>query len=259
MARRDPIDGLGGHVVICNCNVKVKRIVEQLQADAAGDPLDVVLLVQDMALWEAHPEWHPAPGAGRFLAVAGCPTNEHDLDQAHISAARAAIILTDPEQGPLADARSTLVAIAIERQNPQVHTVMELSDSINRIHLASTEVNEIVCLGEITEKLIAQSCISPGVKNLFEHLLSAGAADAFCAVALPPRLRGLTYREAARSVITGAAAAIPCGYVQVAPDGTRRYVINPPAQQEPGRDTVLGAEDELLLLARLPLPSLEDL
>ena len=35
-----------------------------------------------------------------------------------------------------------------------------------RIHLRSTEVNEVICLGEITEKLIAQCCISPGIHRV---------------------------------------------------------------------------------------------
>jgi len=275
MERQDPLEKLTDHVVICNCNEKVKRIVEGLQVGAA-EPPDVVLLVQDAALWKANPGWHPGPWhSSRFFTATGCPTDEGALRRVRISEARAAVILADPVHGALADARSTLVAIAIERQNPQVHTVMELIASVNRVHLKATEVNEIVCLGEVTEKLIAQCCITPGIKNVFEHLLSSeeGGHEIYI-TRLPDALAGRTYRELARQAVRSGAPYVVCGYAQArghdeappeqGPDQTRpppeqgahrprasrRLVINPRSYTEPGRDTPLQPGDALIAMAR---------
>jgi voltage-gated potassium channel len=253
MERQNPLEELTDHVVICNCNEKVRRIVEGLQT-SAEEPPGVVLLVQDLALWKANPGWHPdTRHAKRFFTVVGCPTDAGALGRARISAARAAVILADPVHGALADARSTLVAIAIERQNPQVHTVMELIASVNRVHLRATEVNEIVCLGDVTEKLIAQCCITPGIKNVFEHLLSTQEeGQEIYITLLPDALAGRSYRELAKLAVRSGAPFVVCGYAQArAHEGAkRRLVINPRSYTEPGRDTQLQPGDALISMAR---------
>jgi hypothetical protein len=271
------LETLSRHVVICNCNEKVRGIVEELQAPDVTDPPDVVLLVQDTMLWERNPAWHPhRRRSGCFLTLEGCPTNEQDLQRVRIEHARSAVILADPKQGQLADARSTLVAIAIERQNPHVHTIMELIASVNRVHLAATEVNEVVCFGEITEKLIAQSCITPGVKNILGRLLStAEGRNSIFVVPLPAGLEGISYRELAKRVIASGEAVILCGFLRsvhepIDPPSTgnirrctraspaRQIVVNPRSHVEPGKETSLEAGDQLIVLARTP-PRLEGL
>ena len=224
----DAAGGLSGHVVICNCNEKVRRLVADLQRASAPYPLDVVLLVQDSALWLAHPEWAPdppPPEAGRFLVIEGCPTEEDCLADACIEHARAAAILADPNQGDLADARSTLVAMAIERKNPQVHTVMELISSVNRAHLEATEVNEVVCLGDLAEKLLAQSCISPGIVRVFDRLLEAAPDSCrIHQVALPPVAVGETFRGLCRRAVRGGAPFVIVGFARGEGAGGRRRV-----------------------------------
>jgi Trk K+ transport system NAD-binding subunit len=274
---RPPAD-LRDHVVICNCNEKVRRIVAELHGSSQGAP-EIVLLVQDEALWRDNPRWHPPAAddgeAPRFYVVHGCATEVEALSRARIAKARAAIILADPRQGQLADPRSTLVAIAIERQNPQVHTVMELISSQNRIHVRSSEVNEIICLGEITEKLIAQSCISPGVKQVFDHLLSSAAStNQLFVLPLPEELAGSSFRQIARLAVERRAPFVVCGYELAPrrPDGGRLarsddpgllggsphiFVVNPQANVEPGKDTPLQQGDKLVVLA-FTRPSLTD-
>ncbi|MFC1708118.1 hypothetical protein ACFL59_15085 [Planctomycetota bacterium] len=281
MERESPFSQLTGHVVICNCNEKVRGIVEQLHAaqGALGAPFDIVTLVQDRELWEGRPEWHPrTEGPGRFLTLCGCPSDPERLAEARIQHARAAIILADPHQGQLADARSTLVAMAIERQAPQVHTVMELILSVNRGHLQATEINEVVCLGEITEKLLTQSCMMPGSSRLHAHLLTTdvGTCQVFVP-RVPEALCGLSYREIARRAIVSGAPLLVCGFMKrrdgtVTPPaqegggGTRSkpwkgpnnraeqrthtLVLNPRFGRDPGKDTVLGEDDQLIVISR---------
>jgi len=259
------LDGLRGHVVVCNCNAKVKRLVEDLHRAAAPEALDVVLLAQDERMWKQHTGWHPqVSGPGRFLVIFGCPTEERCLQRARIAEARAAVILADPAQGDHADARSTLVAMAIERHTPQVHTVMELLSSVNRVHLRATDVNEVVCQGDITEKLLAQSCITPGVQNVFDRLLTVGeGSSALVTAPLPPALIGISYAELARRAIERRAPFIVVGFAaevavrrarRDAPPaqslGGRSLVINPRRDEEPGRETLLAKGDLVVLMAR---------
>jgi len=248
---RDGDHALSGHVVICNCNEKVRQIVEQL-CGVADPPLDVVLLVQDMALWRANKEWHPRLERcrGRFLELEGCPATDAALRRASVATARSAVILADPRQREMADARSALVAIAIEHENPQVHTVMELFSSLSRTHVTGTEVNEIICQGELSEKLIAQSCITPGVKNVFDTLLTASAdANKVLTVEVGAAAAGQSYRQLVRRAIAGDAPFMIFGFIVDAP-GEPLLVVNPRAGSDPGKDTLLRATDRLLLLGR---------
>jgi len=278
MEREAALQELKHHIVICNCSHKVKRIVQELHVGSHVHPLDVVLLVQDMRLWESHPEWIPDSCNGEhFFVIEGCPTEEEVLRKANISLARAAIILADPRQGDQADARSTLVAMAIERQNPQVHTVIELLSSINRIHLRSTKIDEIVCQGEISEKIIAQSCITPGIQNIVEHLLSTDEkTNQIYLPHLPAELRGITFRQMARRAIQAEASFIICGYIKnrnkegrieharrkasyrdfsggvgkQTPD--RIAIINPRANHHLGKDDPLTENDQIIVISHVP-------
>jgi hypothetical protein len=254
------LDQLRGHVVILNVNEKTGRVVEELAAGSNGAPLEVVLLVQDAKLWRDHPDWHPRPDLPcRLHVVEGCPAEPDDLGAVGVDRARAALILADPRQGALADAHSTLVAVAIERRRPQVHTVMELVAPSNRVHLEATEVDEVVCQAELDERLLAQCCVSPGIGHVFASLLSANpdTCQAFI-VAVPPELAGATYRQLARRALEAGAPFVLAGFLRAgpAPADPRRppphtLVLNPRPGADPGKDTPLGERDRLVAIARV--------
>lgn len=268
----ETLDRLVGHIVILNANTKVAGVLRQLHHGCSGDPPDVVVMVQEAGLWERHGaeflgQYSTAEGC-RVCVVQGCPAEPADLAAVRIERARAAVILADDRQGQMADAHSTLVAVAIERRNPQVHTVIELISSVHRVHLRATEVNEVVCLGEMSEKLIAQSCITPGVRNVLESLVAARASTAkIFAPQLPPSCDGMTYHQLARRSIERSVGVV-CGF------GTKRelrlgaghhpqqgpmtWVVNPRPGAEPGLETVLAAGDSLLVIA-YHLPNLAQL
>lgn len=263
MDRKNSPPSLSGHVVICNANEKVGTIADELHDGTRPQGCPVVLLCRDQALWEANPDWHPRSGSHDFHFIQGNPADPADLERVNMAHARSAIILADPSQGDLADARSTLVAVAIERANPQVHTIMELIDSRNRMTLRCTEVNEVVCLGELSEKLIAQSCITPGIKNIFQHLLSSNANTYQVFLQpLAPSMFGFTFQQLAVSFARQRAPFIACGFglFQRNPRSSSNpcatatptidYFLNPRTDAQPGRHTVLHNHDRLILMAR---------
>lgn len=289
MEWESPEADLTGHVVICNASDKVRRIVEELHAAIVKPRPDVVLVLQEEAMWNENPQWHPDetnPFTREHFFVLDCCDGDRigdRLRRVNIGAARAAVILADPRQGTLADARSTLVAVSIEHENPQVHTVMELISSVNRAHLRATDVNEVVCQGEIAERLISQSCITPGVKNIFQSLLTnAPGTNNIYISPVPEAAHGVTYRELSRQLILSDAPVILYGFIRPrpqqrssqpprwsqppgsadlgAPDAWSRldFVLNPRAGVEPGRDSRLGPEDQLVTIACRP-PKLAEL
>ncbi len=240
------------HIVICNINEKLPVIIEDLHRDTKKDPVVMVVLAQDLELWQQHPEWQPSSSNKRCIVLHAPPSDPRSLQLARVAQARAAIILADPRQGELADARSTLVAVSIEKQNREVHTVMELLSSLHRAHLRNTEVDEVVCLGDLSEKLIAQSCITPGVEGVFDRLLGARESlSRFYLPTLPQDYVGFSYRDLWRQSIEQRWPVVLCGFVRSAasPDARDLYVLNPVAGQEPGRDSQLIDGDRLIVIA----------
>ena len=249
---------LNNHVVICNCNEKVRGIVRELHADAVQNPHDIVLLIQDRALWEKNPDWHPKESArARIITMFGSPFEKECLSAAWIENARAAIILADPNHGQLADAQSTLMAVAIEKHNPQVHSIQELILSTNRDHLKAMNVDEVICLGEISEKLIAQSCVTPGVKNIFQNLLtSAKGTPQILLQRLDPGLNGMSFRTISRSCIKARAPFTIIGYIISPPEMLsgkegrnmikRIIMLNP---KNKTKDLPLSENDKLIVIA----------
>lgn len=258
---------LSNHVVICNCNEKVKKIVEELQSKTAERPYDIVLLVQDRELWEANPKWHPEKNrSALFITLFGSPFDPEILKAACIDKAKSAIILADPAHGQLADSQSTLMAVAIEKENPQVQTIQELILSVNREHLKAMNVDEVVCLGEISEKLIAQSCITPGVKNIFENLLTTedGTSQIFL-LPLGTGLAGMTFRQIARQCILAEAPFVVMGYIislqglsanDTGIGGIKSvFTVNP---KKEAKDMPLSQYDKLIVIAYDPPTDLSE-
>ncbi len=249
----DPPGNITDHVVFLNVNEKLPRIFEELKNGSNRPSPDIIVVVQDWALWERRPDWHPQGHhpSNIYYREGGVATTA-DLRMSRVEFAKVAVVLADPLQGRHADAHSTLTAVAIEKLNPHVHTVVELISSVNRVHLQFTQVNEVVCNGELTEKLIAQSCISPYIKKVFEHLLSTRPDTMqLFTVLLPRPFWGKSYRELVRATIDREAPFIVCGFSRLtsAATGNRTIVLNPRAFVEPGKDTRLDREDLLIIAA----------
>lgn len=251
MDRQSPPERLTGHIVICNANSKVRRIVEEI---FVGDPdpcPDVLLIIQDEELWDDNPAWHPEPcWRERFHELVGLPSQHDVLERANVKEAVAAIILADPRQGPLADARTTMVALAIEAENREVQTVVELLRSENRAHLVNTAVDDVISVGATTERLIAQSCVTPWIKDVFKNLLSSMRhTGQVYAPRLPAELAGRSFRELAHAALDNDAPYVVCGFVRPI-DGEPRIFLSPRAHAEPGKDSPLDTNDKLVLVGQ---------
>ncbi len=257
MERESTSPKLHDHVIIFNCNQKVKTIVEELQEGTLQPPLDVIIVIQDKKMWNDNKTWHPeSKNSAQFIEIFGDPFDQDTLNRANVENARAALILADPYQDKLADAKSTLIAVEVEKNNPQVHTVQELILSMNREHLKAMNVDEVICFGEISEKLIAQSCISPGVKNIFGNLLSAKeGTPQIVLLQLTQKYNGMTYHQIATMCIKGDAPFIIIGFAIPVPGLTKKgtlkntiaqsFLVNP---QKKGKDMPLSEYDQLIII-----------
>ena len=164
---------VSNHYVICNWNDLGDEIIRQLHAAVVGDKRPIVIVTdrpQDIP--RAEPEGTDDPYQDVFV-IPGDPASDRILARANIAEAETAIVLSTPTDPDQADMRSVLIALAIEAIEPRVHTIVELLKSKNRIHFQHTSVDEVVCVDELTEKLLAQSAMTHGLSEFYTHLLTA--------------------------------------------------------------------------------------
>ena len=173
------------HIIVVGKPPRVRRLIQQLQSPDLKTEWSVVL-VADL------PQ-NPVPDL-RVKFISGDPAQDETLQEAGIGQAYGAIILAD-FSCPDPDARTLLVALAIEHLNPNAYTVVEVVDPRNVPHFRHANVDEVVCLNQFSEYLILQSLVSPGLSRMFRYLLEFGEGDEVYRVPMPSFYAGRTFQD----------------------------------------------------------------
>ncbi|MFW6162312.1 MAG: TrkA-related ion transporter [Planctomycetota bacterium] len=269
-------DALGDHYVICNWNDLGDAIIRELHASVLGERRPIVIVTdQPERVPQAEPETEEDPYHNVFV-IPGDPTSDRILARASIAQANTAIVLSDPREGKHADTKTVLIALAIEAIEPGVHTIVELLESRSRIHFKYTHVDEVVCVDELAEKLLAQTAITHGLSEFYLRLLTATEdTNEVYVLEVPEAFVGKTYRQLEHALVEYSSEDVILVGVQTeeikTEDGetltnnrarplrTRMLTINPPCLENmpPGkrlkdRNYVLQASDRLFLIAYRP-------
>lgn len=252
----------GGHVVILNWNSKGEAIIKELHSGVIHEQRLVVVVTDKKLPKRIGTAWR-----GVFT-VDGSPLEPEYLLQAMIAKAHSAIVLAD-EESPNPDTTNFMLAASVERINPEVHTIVEISESSYLEHFEGTGVDEMICINEIAEKIISQSCLTHGLSSLYLHLLTASEeTNEIYIVPAPAVAQGRSYREVRRAIGTfegeslillGFLAQVdrqepPSGYKSFARNGKYMAMVVNPTQNNESDDPfsqsyVIRPGDELILMA----------
>jgi Trk K+ transport system NAD-binding subunit len=252
----------GGHVVICNWNSKGEAIVRELHSGVVRDKRLVVIVTDKRLPKRVGEMWRGVFG------VDGNPLEHEFLLQAMITKAHSAIILAD-EENPNPDTTNFMLAASIERINPNVHTIVEISESSYLEHFQGTGVDEMICVNEIAEKIISQSCLTPGLSALYLRLLTASEdTNEIYILPAPETAQGHTYRDVRRAIGTfEGESLVLLGFLAHVEglqatsmhrtferNGKRMtMIVNPIQNSQEGdsysQDYVIRPDDELILMA----------
>ncbi len=187
------------HVVICNWTQKADVIVRQLHDESVYDKRPIVVVTE-------HPERIPQSTERVYrglLIINGNPADREILERADIRKAKTAVILADDTDIEHADSKSILVQLAIDSINPNVHTIVELVKSSSEMYYKYTHVNEIICLDQLAEKLLAQAALTPGLSNVYMNLLTQSLdTNEIYLESLPNSFVGKSYEEVEKELVT---------------------------------------------------------
>jgi hypothetical protein len=141
------------------------------------------------------------------------------------------IVLADPEQKHLADAKNVLVCMAIKslcnHEGEFMNTVLvEGVDPKNLEHLERAGASEIVSEKDFSLKLLAQSALHPGLSTVYERLLTISAeTNEIYLEAVPPAFYGKSFTETSRVLDQTRSTENPVLALGVIRDG--QITINP--------------------------------
>mgnify|MGYP006273388131 CR=1 FL=1 len=147
------------HLIVCGWNKKAKDIVHQI-LDEEIEKKQLVLL--------ADLERDPFIDNGLVHFIRGKIDHKEDLIKAGVERARAAIILSTPDN----DAQTVLAVLTIENLNPEIYTIAEINDRENQIHLINAQVDEIIVNSSINSQLLVRTALYSGTSRVIEQLLS---------------------------------------------------------------------------------------
>ena len=231
---------ISDHVLICGWHDSIRSLIEQLTSRDHKSRREIVVIDADTdRLPIRHPDVH---------FVKGDPTHEETLKLASVERAHSVIVPCDsrlPEH--LQDSAATLTMMAVKDANSEMYTCIEVLRGENRRHLERLDIDEVVCLGEFAQALLAQAAMSHGLSRLIEELLTFNQGNEIYRVPLPEVLAGETFRSLLGLLNAERQALL------VAVERNGQLHTNPPGR------FVLEPEDALFLVARIRPQDLEKL
>lgn len=215
------------HFVICSYNFKVPSIVKEIKNELADCRIVLV----------ANREENPLAGEDCVFFVRGDSAREPVLEQANVGKAGTVIVMADQSmEDNLADAHSVLTALTVRELNPDCRLVAESLEPQNSHHLIHAGADEIVCIGDITAKLVSRTSIHRGMTQLISELMSNSAGCELYSVSIPDSLLFHNFGEASNDLRQK-------GAILVGIHRQGSLTVNPAA------DFVLQREDLLIYIA----------
>ena len=155
------IDILDEHIIICGWNDDIWDVITTLLASTDRS----ILIISERIEQQFN---NP-----RVFLLTGNPSNRSVLEQGHIKRAFSSVILSErsgEQSNQDVDAKSILIALAINICNPNTHITIELQNPDNIEHAKNAGANDFITPTAYQGSLLAQSAASPGVSEIFSQI-----------------------------------------------------------------------------------------
>ena len=198
--RRMPNHELSDHIVLCNWNDKGIPIIRELHAPIVQDRRPIVVISASENAADL-PDEDDLPEFEDVYLVKGDAANEIILKRANVHDAHSVVVLADPAEGDLADAKSILICMAVgsacrEAGAQKTHICVEGVSPQNVDHLRRAGADEIVAASDFAMMLLAQSTLFHGLSTVYRNLLTVSAeSNEVYMVPVPDAFIGKTFAE----------------------------------------------------------------
>ena len=192
--------GVEDHIIICNWTNKSDLLVKELHDPSLTNKRPIIVVTENP---QDVPDFEEDETYRGIMIVKGNPSHEETLKRAGIESATTIILLADESLGDGADTKTIMTAIAIDHITTKIHVVAEVLSSSNLPYLEYTFVNEVICLELLTERLLAQSCLTPGVSYIFSDLLTQSKdTNEIYIEDIPNKYIGKSFQELRKAIVS---------------------------------------------------------
>lgn len=242
-----------GHTVILGWSDQVFTIVSELvEANRSRRRPAIVIMgkADKVEMEEAIRDKVGDTANTRIVCRSGDPIDLVDLGIPSPDTARSIIVLAPPGEGGDAEAIKTVLALVNRpgRRAEPYHIVAEIRSpaNVDAARLAGGAEVEIVLVGDLVARIIAQTCRQPGLSVVYTELLDFGGDEMY--FFSDPALAGKAYGDLLLAFEDSAVIGVH------REDGTA--AINPPMDYRlrAGDSLVLIAADESSIAFRGPTP-----
>ena len=224
------------HVIICNCpsTERVLHLVMELRANVRYSSKGFVLVTD--VLDELPEEFKDQD----LLFLKGNPTREDILLKANVTECDGVIVLAQDPESADSDAQTFAVGAIVEmistERKREIKVVTELVSRHNRKMMKRARTDGIVSTDGLTDCLMVQEYLHPGLHVVFEQVLTNFEGSQF--YIFDTRLSGFMISE-----IHMAMMKYPANLQMIGIYRDDQPVLNPP------RHFTIGEDDRLIMLA----------
>ena len=167
------------HVVICEFGSEneLLKLVEEIRQDKITRDCEIVVIDDQI---EELPGRLQQP---KLFFVRGDAAQEETLQQANVSDARAIIIQASAHSG--SDDRNLKIALAARTFSPNSVLIAECTDPANERFFRQANCNSVLCVSTLSEQMLVQELLSPGVGEVVAQLTSNEHGKQFYITDLP--------------------------------------------------------------------------
>ena len=194
-------ESIEDHIVILGWSDRVQRIIHELrneEHEASGDLKPILVVTTDRTASIDLP-------FERVYVIHGQLADTRVLERANLSRATTVLIPALDSSCPDQDGDSIFALLAVLAVCPQAQVCVELTKGAHTEVLERTRAAgffgskiEFVAVESISERLLAQSAINPGVTRVYDHLISfTEESNEVYVVELPPNWIGKSFRQLA--------------------------------------------------------------
>ncbi|QUH27823.1 potassium channel family protein [Vallitalea guaymasensis] len=152
------------HIVLIGWNKKSETMLKELVEDSEERKIVIVSDIERLNL----------PYKNTYF-VHGDPTIDETLIRANISCADIVMVVADENlknNDGMADAKSVLVCLAVDKFNTNIHLIAEVLNEENIPHFERANVNDIIVSNQMSSRVMVRSAVYKNVSSVLKELLT---------------------------------------------------------------------------------------
>jgi len=188
------------HTVILGWTEQIFTVVSELVAANANHPDNCIVILSErdkVEMEDALRDKLGDTGNTRVVCRTGSPMELSDLEFASLQTSRAIIILSPEDDDPDSQVLKTILAIVNnpKRRSEPYHIVAAICDQKNLdvVKMVGKDEVELILVGDLIERVIAQTCRQSGLSVVYTELLDFGGDEIYFKT--EPSLTGKTFGE----------------------------------------------------------------